>query len=268
MEQALFWHDIPSTIADGHGSLINPTEAQAVRDLALQVVTAPSFKSNSTLGIVTPFRRQRDRIEQLFQGDAAFSGLGERLTIGTVHAFQGAEADVIIFSPVVSTGARPRAAEWISKEEGLLNVALTRARRALHIVGNKAFCSETPGPLGELAKFVNQRVGVAQGPKHNSPAVEAVRSALQETGIWYQEEVPETTPSRTYYLDFVIIGLSGTRYNIEVDGRQHYFSAEAISEDKTRDQVLREAGYEVIRLRASDVISDSRFVPELLRSLA
>src|SRR5206468_2962699 len=126
---------------------------------------------------------------------------------------------------------------------GLLNVALTRARKALHIVGNRVFCSETPGPLGELAKFVHQRAGVAQGTKRDSPPVQIVRTALESSRLWYQEEVPETTDTRTYYLDFVTVGLSGARYNIEVDGRQHYFSPEAIAEDKSRDSVLKAAGY-------------------------
>src|SRR3989338_4291944 len=267
-EQAVFWHDVPSNLPDGRGSLLNPKEAQAVRDLALQVLGAPSFQPTWTLGIVTPYRRQRDRIEQLLRAEPAVIALGDRLKIGTVHTFQGAEADIMIFSPVVTSGAKPRAAEWISKEEGLLNVALTRARRALHIVGDKAFCDETPGPLGELAKFVTQRAGVAHVSRNDNPAVNIVRSALRELETWYQEEVPETTQSRTYYLDFVIVGLSGTRYNIEIDGRQHYFSAEAIAEDDVRDKVLQRTGYKVIRLRSTDVTGNPDRLRQLLGGLA
>ncbi len=267
-EQAVFWHDVPASLADGRGSLLNTSEAEAVRDIALRVVTAPSFDPQWTLGIVTPFRRQRERIEQLFRESSPLAGLGPRLTIGTVHTFQGAEADVIIFSPVVAKGTRPRAAEWISSEEGLLNVALTRARKALHIVGDRSFCSETPGPLGELAKFVQQRAGVAQAPRRDSPPVQVVRAALESSCLWYQEEFPENTDTRTYYLDFVTVGLSGIRYNIEVDGRQHYFSPEAIAEDKARDAVLKAAGYRVIRVRSADVAADPARIKTLIASLA
>lgn len=130
LEQAVFWHDVPARLTDGRGSLINPTEAQAVRDLVLQVASALSFQPDWTIGVVTPFRRQRDRLEQLLQAEPNLKRLGNRIRIGTVHTFQGAEADVMVFSPVIASGARPKAAEWISKEEGLLNVALTRARPA------------------------------------------------------------------------------------------------------------------------------------------
>ena len=193
--------------------------------------------------------------------------MGERLTVGTAHTFQGAESDVMVFSPVVASGANPRAAEWISKEEGLLNVALTRARRALHIVGDKSFCQETPGPLGELAKFVSQRAGVAHVSRTGSPAIEAVREHLKQLGLWFQEEVPETTSARTYYLDFVIVGLSGARYDIEVDGKQHFFSPEAIAEDDSRDSVLAKIGYNVIRLQAAAVSGDAEVTRKLLVSL-
>ena len=81
--------------------------------------------------------------------------LDDRLRIGTIHTFQGGETDIMIFSPVLTDGVNLRAAEWISKEEGLLNVALTRARRALYIIGDKSYCIQTPGPIGELANFID-----------------------------------------------------------------------------------------------------------------
>jgi very-short-patch-repair endonuclease len=69
-------------------------------------------------------------------------------------------------------------------------------------------------------------------------------------------------------LDFVVVGLSGTRYNIEIDGRQHYFSAEAIAEDNVRDKILQRTGYKVIRLRAIEVTKNPDHLRELLGSLA
>lgn len=266
-DQAVFWHDVPSQVADGRGSLLNLGEAQAVRDLVIQIVQAPSFQPDWSIGIVTPYKRQRDRLEKLLKDEPALTSMKDRLRIGTVHAFQGAEADVMVFSPVVTKGVTARAADWISREEGLLNVALTRARRALHIVGDKAFCEETPGPLGELAKFVSQRAGARRGPQHDNEAIAKARSILTELGAWFQEEVPENTSTRTYYLDFVLVGLSGTRYNIEIDGRQHYFTQDAIAEDAARDQVLHDVGYRVLRLQGRDVLNQSGAVKELLGSL-
>lgn len=115
---------------------------------------------------------------------------------------------------------------------------------------------------------MQQRAGVAQAPRRDSPPVQVVRAALESSGLWYQEEFPENTDTRTYYLDFVTVGLSGVRYNIEVDGRQHYFSPEAIVEDKARDAVLKAAGYRVIRVRGADVTADPDRIKTLIASLA
>lgn len=98
--------------------------------------------------------------------------------------------------------------------------------------------------------------------------MEAVREHLRELNIWFQEEVPETTQARTYYLDFVVVGLSGARYDIEVDGRQHFFTAAAIAEDASRDSALNHAGYKVVRLQAADVTAGGARVRELLGRLA
>lgn len=266
-DQAVFWHDVPSQIAGGRGSLLNTREAQAVKDLVLKVIQAPSFQPQWSIGIVTPYKRQRDRLEQILKDEPAIASVRDRLTIGTVHAFQGAEADVMVFSPVVTKGANSRAAEWISREEGLLNVALTRARKALHVVGDKSFCEETPGPLGDLAKFVSQRAGVTRSAKRDNDAVVKVRTLLADLGVWFQEEVPEASQNRTYYLDFVIVGLSGIRYNLEVDGRQHYFTPEAIAEDASRDQELRNIGYKVLRLQGGDIMKRPEEVRLLLGGL-
>lgn len=266
-EQAIFWHDVPSRSSQSRGSLRNEEEGRAVRDLVLKVISAPSFGPDATIGVVTPYRRQRELLERSLSSEPSVRDLDGRLRIGTVHTFQGDEADVIVFSPVVTNGVDLRAAEWISREEGLLNVALTRARHALHIVGDKAFCRKTPGPLGELAEFIDQREGAAHVTRTTSPAVNKAREVLKDLGHWYQEEFPEYTAARTYYLDFFVVGLSGKRYDIEIDGRQHFFSAEAIAEDDTRDFVLDKLGYRVIRIQAAEVVRNPEELRELLATL-
>jgi very-short-patch-repair endonuclease len=266
-EQAIFWHDTPSTINIAGGSLVNRTEARAVRDLVIKVATSAAFEPTWTIGIVTPYRKQREELERLLKNQSVSEELGARLTIGTVHTFQGAESDVMIFSPVVTNGVKPRAAEWISKSEGLLNVALTRARKSLHIVGDRDYCISTPGPLGELAEYVQERSGVKHVARTDSPAVSTTREILNELGFWYQEELPEITAKRTYYLDFVVVGLSGTQYNIEIDSKLHYFSAEAIMKDDARDSVLSGLGYKIMRIQATSIMKNRELTKHLLARL-
>ncbi|WHY72669.1 DEAD/DEAH box helicase [Fictibacillus enclensis] len=57
-------------------------------------------------------------------------------SIGTVHTFQGKEADIVYF--VTGTDAsQKKAAEWACKEPNLLNVAVTRAKKEFYIIGDK-----------------------------------------------------------------------------------------------------------------------------------
>ena len=62
---------------------------------------------------------------------------------GTIHVSQGKEADIV----VLVLGGDPRrlgAKDWASEKPNLLNVAVSRAKRRLFIVGNRAEWSEYP----------------------------------------------------------------------------------------------------------------------------
>ncbi len=260
---AVMWHDVSSEVDRPKGSLLNPDEAKEVVDVVAAIVKDGSLRDKWTIGVVTPYNRQRNRIESLLRSAGLLNLLGNRLKVGNVHTFQGSEADIIVFSPVVAAGADPRAAEWISNKEGLLNVALTRARKVLHIVGDKSYCANTAGPLGELANFVNQRSGAQRSRTEETDGRKLVRQMLKELVPWYQEEWPENDGITPLHLDFIVVGLSGTRYDIEIDGRQHYFSAEAIMEDEARDVFLKKQGYQIIRIRAVNI---ERY-PDTVRSL-
>jgi superfamily I DNA and/or RNA helicase len=60
----------------------------------------------------------------------------------TVDAFQGREADVAIYSV---TRSNPAARVGFLREPARINVALSRARSGLIIIGDHAFCRHVPG---------------------------------------------------------------------------------------------------------------------------
>ncbi len=59
---------------------------------------------------------------------------------GTVHTVQGREADVVI----LVLGGTPGARQWVTSKPNLLNVAVTRARHRLYVIGDKAAWSRLP----------------------------------------------------------------------------------------------------------------------------
>ena len=86
-----------------------------------------------SIGIITPYRAQleliRNRLKQI-----PLSHI--EVDINTVDAFQGSQRDIIIYSTVRSSNQRRIG---FLKEEARLNVAFSRAKRALIIVGDGKF---------------------------------------------------------------------------------------------------------------------------------
>ncbi|CAB4297605.1 unnamed protein product [Prunus armeniaca] len=84
-----------------------------------------------SVGIITPYKLQLKCLQREFE-DVLNSEEGKDLYINTVDAFQGQERDVIIMSCVRASSHGVGFVADIRR----MNVALTRARRALWVVGN------------------------------------------------------------------------------------------------------------------------------------
>ncbi|OAY84452.1 putative ATP-dependent helicase C29A10.10c [Ananas comosus] len=84
-----------------------------------------------SVGIITPYKLQLKCLQREFE-DVLNSEEGKDIYINTVDAFQGQERDVIIMSCVRASNHGVGFVADIRR----MNVALTRARRALWVVGN------------------------------------------------------------------------------------------------------------------------------------
>jgi hypothetical protein len=110
--------------------------ALIVRKIALLLSTHGIARSSESIGIIAPYRQQSNLIGDLLVECC----LGNHVSVGTVHKFQGSERDTIILD--LTEGRPLELGSFFTalslRETGarLLNVALSRARKHLFVVAD------------------------------------------------------------------------------------------------------------------------------------
>jgi hypothetical protein len=107
------------------GSRYRTVEVDRVVDLVQGAVEAES--PDLTIGVISFYAEQIRRIRE----ELDTRGLGDRVQVGTVDAFQGRDFDVVLLSCVRSGGS-----VGFLALPNRLNVAMSRARRFLGVVGD------------------------------------------------------------------------------------------------------------------------------------
>ena len=119
-------------IAGNGTSYLNRTEAKNVENLTTKFIKAGV--SPDQIGIITPYEGQRSHLVSYMQYQGSLhTKLYQAVEIASVDAFQGREKDIIIISCV---RANDHQGIGFLADPRRLNVALTRARLALIVVGN------------------------------------------------------------------------------------------------------------------------------------
>ncbi len=119
-------------------SRYNTYHVEVVIALARQALASlpPAAGISPRVGIVTPYAPQVYELRRRLREEH----LEMLVQVGTVHAYQGLEFDVVIYDTVESPplGLTPNftAGAWGSEAMRLVNVALSRARHKLMIVAN------------------------------------------------------------------------------------------------------------------------------------
>lgn len=105
------------------------------------------------VGIVTPFGRQVREIRDACASRKISVDGREGMTIGTVHALQGAERPVVIFSPVYSKHSD---GGFIDASPSMLNVTVSRAKDSCLVFGDMDVmaASQSGSPRAVLADFL------------------------------------------------------------------------------------------------------------------
>jgi very-short-patch-repair endonuclease len=271
-EPAVRWLDVQGkTVRPAGGGAMNDAEAQAVVK-EIERLIGQGYRGS--IGVVSPFRAQANRIRD---GVYSHGSLTARLAdvdflADTVHRFQGDERDVMIFSPVVSSGVSDAALGFLRSNPNLFNVAITRARAALIVVGDKRAALNCD--VDYLARFAaySGQVGKRQEPGASGtapdlgpeyPAVANPECVSEWEHLFYRalyrvgvRPVPQYPVDR-YVLDFAVLN-GERRLGIEIDGERYHrkWDGELCRRCQIKNHRLMELGWDVMRFWVYQVRDD------------
>ncbi|MFF1873007.1 AAA domain-containing protein [Kitasatospora herbaricolor] len=155
------WLDTGSFQQRGEGksgtSLVNPLEVRIIKDALAKLRRAiegrlirPQDDGPVKVLVLTAYRKQMEELRRALAGPS--SPLVE-IEVNTVDAVQGREADVTFYSVVRSNDRRSLGflgeLHWRR-----INVAFSRSRYGLVIVGDAPFCQARPGPLSRVLDYM------------------------------------------------------------------------------------------------------------------
>jgi very-short-patch-repair endonuclease len=255
------------------GSRINHTEVLLVNKIFQDVLQKISG-TNLSIGVVTPYHRQQDAIyERISQSTPAELLEKHNVKILTAHRFQGSEKDIMIFSLVLASRGNGNSDRWYNIYPQILNVALSRAKYLLYIVGDKNFCQGRTGVLKQLVETYDEIKKQEKAEeytlfeKFDSPTERFLFQKLQQIDferLGYKL-IPKLVVKR-YTLDFALLGKK--KIDIECDGCQHeLIEGLPVLEDVERDDFLKKEGWEVLRFPNHRILTQANIVIEDILNL-
>lgn len=264
------WQDVKGrTTRPVNGGAQNAPEAKALVQALHELLVTRRYEGS--VGVATPFRAQAQLIQSMLAAAPALAEVAARreLLVDTVHRFQGDERDVMFFSPVVSDGVPASALGFLRSNGNLFNVAITRARGLLHVVGDRSAAADCG--VDYLSAFARYVGSMGQGPVENEldvlqrlgsdyPAVSRPERVSDWERVLYRamyaagiRAIPQFSIDQ-YDLDFAVV-VGNRRLNIEVDGERYHrsWTGELCLRDQLRNQRLIELGWEVKRFWVYEV---------------
>lgn len=258
-------------------TLKNTSESEA-KEIVHYVKTHP----DKTIAVITPFVNQRNEIqEELNQSGIA------NVDCGTVHAFQGDEKQEIIFSLALTDKTHEKTYSWLKNNKELINVATSRAKERLVIIGDMEQLNRLHHPgddddLFELCNYVSSNgittiterapesraLGIKPYSTETETAfLETLNHAINammitKTKYVVKKEVPisqvfnsSNQVNDLFYtgrFDYIVYERDGKEwlpiFAIELDGNEHTTDLRVIERDKKKQQICDEHNFQLIRV--------------------
>ena len=250
-----------------------------------EVIAYAKQNTDKSIAVITPFVNQRALIEQAIKENHL-----ENLVCGTVHAFQGDEKDVVLFSTALSDRTNVGTYQWLKNNKELINVATSRAKDKLVLLADskeleRLHAGQADDDLYELVQYIKTNGKSEITEKHISsralgiqPFSTATENAFLENlthaleNIWLSQskyvihkEVAISQVSQDnmtyddlFYMgrfDFVVYEKQGKKelpvLAIELDGKEHFEDAVVQERDRKKNAICQAHNMEIIRVENS-----------------
>jgi hypothetical protein len=274
-------HPLVYVDVQGNKSEIKNTSPAEVEE----VLKFAELNKDKSIAVITPFVNQRALIE---------NGIRERkienLVCGTVHAFQGDEKDIVVFSTALSERTNSGTYNWLKNNKELINVATSRAKDKLVLLADgkeleRLHANQADDDLYELVQYIRSNGESHITEKHISsralgiqPFSTATENAFLENlthaleNIWLSQsryvihkEVAishvfrdNVTYDDLFYMgrfDFVVYEKQGKTelpiFAIELDGKEHFEDAIVQERDRKKNEICKAHNMQIIRVENS-----------------
>ncbi len=275
--QPLVFKDIPDNTAYYKNTA--PREAEEILEFALQ-------NKDKQIGVITPFANQKDLINDMIVKKEL-----DNVTCGTVHAFQGDEKDIVLFSLALTDKTGVGTYDWLKNNKELINVATSRAKDKLIVLSsNKELMrlhGEGQDDIYELVQYVRTNGTSEVTPRTSASRALGIKPYSTETEAAFlrtlshaldnvlntdkkcvvQKEVSiahvfaENTAQYndlfyTGRFDFVVYERDYYKNElpilaIELDGREHAEDSVVRERDRKKEEICKAHGFELIRVENS-----------------
>lgn len=250
-----------------------------------QIVEYAQLNKDKSMAVITPFVNQKSLIETAIKEHHL-----DNLVCGTVHAFQGDEKDVVLFSTALSDRTHSGTYEWLKTNKELINVATSRAKDKLVLLADdeqleRLHAGQQDDDLYELVQYIKTNGQSQITEKHVSSRALGIQPFSTETesaflenlthaleNIWLSQskyiihkEVAisqvfrdNITYDDLFYMgrfDFVVYEKQGNQelpmLAIELDGKEHYDDVVVQERDRKKNRICQEHHMEIIRVENS-----------------
>ena len=240
--------------------------------------------ADKTVGIISPYRNQTLLLDKKIKEFLPETNV----SIGTVHKFQGQEKDVILLSLAVGKDSYKGSYDWIKDNRQLINVATTRPKEKLIVIGDKSSIETlSEGEESDIKDlidytsefqaetFIQASVGKKYGnltnkhlyTKFEDLFFDTLQRVLNinkrgfsingQTDVKQVLNIHEGHPMYEYAtkasFDFLIKDKrNNVKLAIELCGVEHRYDQKVINRDKMKNKLAKENGLEIIYINNRD----------------